>query len=818
MSIWDDMRTLLPDNTTGDISALDMRNIVTMLEGEDADNVKGAEEVNVYLSEASATDISDTISGITDATATKRYVLTLGPGVHTTKAVVMKPYVSIKGVQGGAVKVIPTATNLLLFTMADDTWLTDVVVSGCTTGIGVRMVGAGSCVLEDVVIEDCITGISVGHVDAFVSLGNVQVTTPTITATVGVTVTAGNVTINGLSFNGASDITTGLYCNGADAVVTASGITSFSLGVATAIRCAGASQSVINTPSVVNATVAAIRVDTAARAVIKGGGLFENTIGLSLPDDASAINVEVTGTSILANALDISALNTTGKLRLSSVSTDLFNCTIDTPDIVGSVSDETAGDEGVQVFGELKVGTGRSGGESVLGEGDSYSGAGRVLFYTWDGSAWVDETDDLSDPGGNTVEFPNGSVGTAIYMASRLPWEGSVKKHSGFKMIVDDTVDGVADLAVSGSITPDSTGSYEYYADINGNPAFKHAVNNYWIAFIQGYWCIFSSEPSAGTLRSTAQHAGLSMKGDYAAVNGTGTASVSQPVLAQKFAIEYWNGVAWVPFNYMCTESGNAYVSHGKEIFRHRGDFQVRYDAKLESYFDWAINDPMSFGTNYYWTRIRITSALSQSPVLQQIKLHTNRLEVNDDGYVELYGKARSFRKLAADPLVLRGVGTTVGDQDAYLGDLLHRSYVDNAMDNGDIIGFNTALPRDIDTSTPLKVAWSVFSASAQSTLTWTVRWGYSADGDSVYPTTALAPTTGANEQNVTTTGALASANVQYTFSVDLDLSDLLPAREGAFGDTLWITLELTSGQATNTVNILQVQPVYLSHTYGGHV
>ena len=49
-------------------------------------------------------------------------------------------------------------------------------------------------------------------------------------------------------------------------------------------------------------------------------------------------------------------------------------------------------------------------------------------------------------------------------------------------------------------------------------------------------------------------------------------------------------------------------------------------------------------GTNYtkYWSRFRITSNITTNPIMEQIKLHTNRTEINETGFVEKFGIART--------------------------------------------------------------------------------------------------------------------------------------------------------------------------------
>jgi len=44
---------------------------------------------------------------------------------------------------------------------------------------------------------------------------------------------------------------------------------------------------------------------------------------------------------------------------------------------------------------------------------------------------------------------------------------------------------------------------------------------------------------------------------------------------------------------------------------------------------------------NYYWMRVRVVVGITTSPSATIIKAHSNRTEINADGFVEYFGKAR---------------------------------------------------------------------------------------------------------------------------------------------------------------------------------
>jgi hypothetical protein len=130
------------------------------------------------------------------------------------------------------------------------------------------------------------------------------------------------------------------------------------------------------------------------------------------------------------------------------------------------------------------------------------------------------------------------------------------------------------------------------------------------------------------------KHFGIKTKLDIAAVLGGGD-----------MIFEYWNGVTWTEVNAMEVESGGSYWPHANAYMQHIGSYHIRYDNTL-AVDSWTKNDPMSLGTDYYWIRLRITSTITTSPNIEQIKLHSNRFEVNGDGWIEYFGTARPIGQL----------------------------------------------------------------------------------------------------------------------------------------------------------------------------
>jgi len=107
---------------------------------------------------------------------------------------------------------------------------------------------------------------------------------------------------------------------------------------------------------------------------------------------------------------------------------------------------------------------------------------------------------------------------------------------------------------------------------------------------------------------------------------------------------------------------------------------------------------------NKYWARIRLTDAITTDMVLEQIKLHTNRVEIDETGN-EYFGRARTPRQLSfgwGDTLQLEGYSPANETIDIGVG--ISLVYTDNEFSASAIDGRGGILniPAGIDTSIPL--------------------------------------------------------------------------------------------------------------------
>lgn len=404
--------------------------------------------------------------------------------------------------------------------------------------------------------------------------------------------------------------------------------------------------------------------------------------------------------------------------------------------IQGAFANQKEGDEGLDVRGELHVGSPDNPRESVLGGGDSYTRG--MLVYTYNGSTYTDVSTAAKSASGSTFAVPGTTTNNAIYVSSDLQSGGDYLKFFGIKTKVST-------------------------------------------ALVAGSGAILS---------------------------------------------EYWNGSTWVSFNTMETYANSPYTSNANSLFLVTGDFQIRFNWQLQNL--WTKNDPPSTGTNRYWMRFRVSSGITTAPVFEQFKLHSCRTEINSDGYVEYFGQGRPLKKLDFDQNAFAGTQQSPADQDLFLSDNLVLGRVENSFQNNatDEVGLSIFLPYDLDTSSPIRLisSFTVDGGTANGTqaIKFTIYWNISSNGNSVYRSTASAPSS-TGEQSTTFTYTVQSGDEDKMISgyVDLTIPTAKATRSAStgVGDLLWITIKRDSSDVSDTwagdVNIINFSPFYTSWNNG---
>jgi hypothetical protein len=295
------------------------------------------------------------------------------------------------------------------------------------------------------------------------------------------------------------------------------------------------------------------------------------------------------------------------------------------------------------------------------------------------------------------------------------------------------------------------------------------------------------------------QFLGLKVLTDTAAVIGAG-----------EIVMEFWNGSSWESFNWMSTGADSPQYTHAKDQFTYTIPQQFRFNIDVQ--YGWVKNNPITaLSTNRFWVRIRIATAVTTAPVFQQFKLHSNRREINADGFPEYYGKGRPIGRL---PWAITDLGknASMGDQNVYLGDNVFGIFENNVWNsNGDQAPFVTNLPTDLDTSSVINLKWVVRPTSTGA-CSWTIHWAYSNDGDTLH--TSAPGSDPANTQTVVINDNT-TAGQQKTFTAELDVSGMRARIENGQPDILWVTIERTTG--TGSYAGVALNPEYIKWCDGAH-
>lgn len=285
--------------------------------------------------------------------------------------------------------------------------------------------------------------------------------------------------------------------------------------------------------------------------------------------------------------------------------------------------------------------------------------------------------------------------------------------------------------------------------------------------------------------------------------------------------LEYWDGSSWVQFNHMSRDSSPPYNPYEKRIFERVSTEHIRYDKDIDN--DWTKNDPVSLGVSLYWIRYRISSALTTAPVFEKWKVGTNRTEIEEDGYQNYFGKARTVGKLDFNASNFQAANNSPVNNDLYFGDnlgvgMIENSFSDSATDRSGLV---TTLPQDLDTSCKILARFKMYMINGGGNVYLTLRWANNSDGDGCYESTTYSPSSHPREQTLTKTVSVPSpANEQFSVEFEMDVSDFI-TKSDTGGDLLVLTIQRSgnSGNDTNSDNmvLIQLDVLYTKWSNGGH-
>jgi len=176
-------------------------------------------------------------------------------------------------------------------------------------------------------------------------------------------------------------------------------------------------------------------------------------------------------------------------------------------------------------------------------------------------------------------------------------------------------------------------------------------------------------------------------------------------LVKRSFAFEIWDGAAWTEIGVMAIQASELY-RYANEVFI-RANSQEYVTFGIDADTTWAKKTIL--GDNLYWSRVRITDALTTAPVFEQSKLVPSYMETVEDGTVFLAGLAR-YRD------TILGAGNIFGESGGVASTAVavgtggvptgwnHNVKNSTLNGNGDAIYAQFTIPRGIDTGQPLEL------------------------------------------------------------------------------------------------------------------
>lgn len=290
------------------------------------------------------------------------------------------------------------------------------------------------------------------------------------------------------------------------------------------------------------------------------------------------------------------------------------------------------------------------------------------------------------------------------------------------------------------------------------------------------------------------------------------------------FIIQYYNSISgWLDCNYMETQSEGRYYQHGDNIFTHTGSHHIRIDVNIPLEDDvnlkWDINDPVTYGTDLYWIRIKIENTITTAPVFEQFKIHTNRHEINSDGWNEYFGTARPKFNL---PIALgagRELAGSMGNANIWIDENLGEGLVDNQFSaTTQYWGLSFSIPNGLDTSCGIDL-FIACRANGAGSVTLQCIVGKITEGDSAYVSNPiLGPIP--SRAVYTDTQTFSAADEVKFFNFHIIVKDFLSRKNPADGteypDIAFFTINPTVLPVYT--HMIHMENSYYRWATGGHI
>ena len=303
------------------------------------------------------------------------------------------------------------------------------------------------------------------------------------------------------------------------------------------------------------------------------------------------------------------------------------------------------------------------------------------------------------------------------------------------------------------------------------------------------------------------QHFGLYVTVQTAAVYG-GSGSI---------VAEFYDGTTWRPFATMSfldqagfpSDANTPFVSVGNQYINYNPhiatDHLVYPESAGTTYGAWTKNDPISSGTDRYWVRFRVASALTTGPQLSYVAYTGNGHEWGINGEHLYHGKARKYRKVptATGDMGGANIGSDPGERDVFHSTLefgLNNNLLEPFTDSNRL-HWVLLLPGDVDTSAPIRMT---MYHSTTNTNTGNVvldfAWASAAQGDGVYDNSGQATSDlNPNERSDTIVRAITDTEQLSYQSFLLDIPEYTPISSTNGGSLVMVRMNRLGASFNDT-------------------
>lgn len=196
---------------------------------------------------------------------------------------------------------------------------------------------------------------------------------------------------------------------------------------------------------------------------------------------------------------------------------------------------------------------------------------------------------------------------------------------------------------------------------------------------------------------------------------------------------EYWDGSAWQLFKVMAADAESVLppAAYAQDVFGRVAHEQVRWNDRAFTTWTAKALD----GETKFWVRARISTAITTAPTLEQVKLHSNRTEINANGVLEHFGTAEPFKSFGWHQRHMNDLtGSTSGNNSLTLTTNIGVDGIDNALANNAVDGIAAIIevPEGLDTSRPINLTFNWIPVSGSGDVEFESHSGPIALGDTL--------------------------------------------------------------------------------------